>query len=129
MDLPPAERHLKRWEAVGMTGQSMTVAVAAATPSSCDATAAAAETIALVLGEDSPLPDSRRAVVDLVQRLRGHLMELGALAASGPAVDQAHAISSADLPDGYVPSRVYLRRLALAMNDVLAELPAVSGPS
>lgn len=84
-----------------------------------DLAAAVTETVTLVLGEESPLPETEQDVVDLVQRLRGHVIQLGAVALPGPALDRAREISGGDLPDGYVPSRVYLRQLAEATQDLV----------
>ncbi|MFZ3491902.1 DUF6415 family natural product biosynthesis protein [Streptomyces sp. 5.8] len=84
-----------------------------------DIVASAAETVALVLGEDSPLPETDQDVADLVWRLRGHIMRLGTVTAPGGALDIARRLSGAELPAGYVPSRVYLRQLALAARDLI----------
>ncbi|MFE5859725.1 DUF6415 family natural product biosynthesis protein [Streptomyces virginiae] len=77
------------------------------------------ETVSLVLGEESPLPETDQDVVDLVHRLRGHVMQLGAVALPGPALDHARQVSGGDLPDGHLPSRVYLRQLAEATQDLV----------
>ncbi|MFD6967881.1 DUF6415 family natural product biosynthesis protein [Streptomyces sp. NPDC059949] len=77
------------------------------------------ETVTLVLGDESPLPETEQDIVDLVQRLRGHVMQLGTVVLPGPALDHAREISGADLPDGYLPSRVYLRQLAEATQDLV----------
>ncbi|MFD8882125.1 DUF6415 family natural product biosynthesis protein [Streptomyces erythrochromogenes] len=81
--------------------------------------AAVTETVTLVLGEESPLPETEQDIVDLVQRLRGHVIQLGTVALPGPALNHAREISGGDLPDGYVPSRVYLRQLAEATQDLV----------
>lgn len=44
---------------------------------------AAAETVALVLDEDSPLPESAADVEELARRLRGHFSQLGVMASPG----------------------------------------------
>ncbi|MFD6464858.1 DUF6415 family natural product biosynthesis protein [Streptomyces goshikiensis] len=84
-----------------------------------DIAAAANETVVLVLGEKSPLPETEQDVVDLVRRLRGHVMRLSTVVLPGPALDHARETSGGDLPDGYVPSRVYLRQLAEATQDLV----------
>ncbi|GHE70972.1 DUF6415 family natural product biosynthesis protein [Streptomyces sp. NPDC006385] len=93
-----------------------------------DGAAAAAETVALVLGEDSPLPETDQDVADLVFRLRGHVMQLGAgLPPSHAALlERAQKISGTEIPHGYVPSRVYLRQLAEATRELL-EAPRHTG--
>ncbi|MFB7597601.1 hypothetical protein [Streptomyces sp. NPDC056160] len=88
-----------------------------------DQATAAAETVALVLDEDSPLPESAEDVEELVVRLRGHILRLGALLPGGvPVVAHAQRLASLPLPDGYVPSRRHLVRLAEASRDVIAAL-------
>ncbi|MGY3677385.1 DUF6415 family natural product biosynthesis protein [Streptomyces sp. TE33382] len=84
-----------------------------------DLAVAVTETVTLVLGEESPLPETEQDIVDLVRRLRGHVMQLGAVVLPGPALDHAREISGGDLPDGYLPSRVYLRQLAEATQDLV----------
>ncbi|WP_250569799.1 DUF6415 family natural product biosynthesis protein [Streptomyces sp. CJ_13] len=84
-----------------------------------DLAVAVTETVTLVLGEESPLPETEQDIVDLVRRLRGHVMQLGAVVLSGPALDHAREISGGDPPDGYLPSRVYLRQLAEATQDLV----------
>ncbi|MFD8609629.1 hypothetical protein [Streptomyces sp. NPDC059631] len=93
-----------------------------------DQATAAAETVALVLAEDSPLPETAGDVEELVVRLRGHILRLGALLPSDEqAVACAQRLASLPLPDGYVPSRRHLVRLAEATRDVIAAL-APGGP-
>jgi hypothetical protein len=85
----------------------------------------ATETVALVLGEDSPLPDTAADVEDLALRLRGHVSQLGALTLSQePALLRAQQLCSGGLPDGYMPSRVHLVRLAEATQDLIAAVQA-----
>lgn len=48
-----------------------------------DQAVAAAETVALVLVEDSPLPESAGDVEELAWRLRGHISQLGAVVPPG----------------------------------------------
>jgi hypothetical protein len=81
----------------------------------------ATETVALVLGEDSPLPETAADVENLVLRLRGHVSQLGALAPSRePALLRAQQLTSEGVPDDYVPSRVHLVRLAQATQELVA---------
>ncbi|MFJ2021865.1 DUF6415 family natural product biosynthesis protein [Streptomyces nodosus] len=81
--------------------------------------------MALVLGEDSPLPDTAADVEDLALRLRGHVSQLGALTPSQePALLRAQQLCSGGLPDGYMPSRVHLVRLAEATQDLIAAVQA-----
>lgn len=85
-----------------------------------DQTAAAAETVALALDEDSPLPEMPADVEDLARRLRGHIMQLSiAVPPHEPAVRRAQQLASAPPPDGYVPSRVHLVQLAEATQELV----------
>ncbi|MEV7192337.1 DUF6415 family natural product biosynthesis protein [Streptomyces sp. NPDC093510] len=85
------------------------------------------ETVSLVLSEDAPVPESDEDVLDLVLRLRGHLTQLG-LAVDRPvgllagALAEARHLAATDLPRGFMPSRVYLRRLALSVQVIVDEL-------
>jgi hypothetical protein len=84
-------------------------------------TVAALETLHLVLDDDSPLPEVDQDVQDLVLRLRGHTAQLGAAVPSGdPALHAAQAMASTPVPEGFMPSRVYLRRHAEAVRDLVA---------
>ncbi|MGW2477020.1 DUF6415 family natural product biosynthesis protein [Streptomyces sp. NPDC001665] len=75
----------------------------------------------LVLGEDSPVPESAADVEDLVLRLRGHIQRLGPLASpTEPALLRAQQLCSVGLPDGYLPGRVHLVKLASATQQLLA---------
>ncbi|MDI3421894.1 DUF6415 family natural product biosynthesis protein [Streptomyces luteolus] len=86
-----------------------------------DHVVAASETVTLVLGEDSPLPESAADVEDLVRLLRGHVAQLGARTAPGiPALQRAQQLCSDSIPEDYVPSRVYLVRLAEATQELTA---------
>ncbi|MFB7929684.1 DUF6415 family natural product biosynthesis protein [Streptomyces sp. NPDC056039] len=88
-----------------------------------DHTVAASETVTLVLGEDSPLPESAAEVEDLVRLLRGHVAQLGARTAPGiPALLRAQRLCSDSVPEGYVPSRVYMVRLAEATKELMAHV-------
>jgi hypothetical protein len=81
--------------------------------------------VGLVLGEDSPLPDTAADVEDLALRLRGHVSQLGALTPSQePALLRAQQLCAGGLPDGYMPSRVHLVRLAEATQDLIAAVQA-----
>lgn len=84
-----------------------------------DQAVAAAETVALVLDEESPLPETAADVEDLARRLRGHINRLGVMVPKEtPVLRHAHQLGSAAVPDGYVPSRVYLVQLAKATQEL-----------
>ncbi|MFJ5635110.1 DUF6415 family natural product biosynthesis protein [Streptomyces goshikiensis] len=85
-----------------------------------DIAAAAEETVVLVLGEESPLPETAQDVADLVQLLRGHVLQLAVYTLPGPVLDHAREVGAADIPEGYFPSRMYLRRLATATQALVA---------
>ncbi|MCT7350984.1 DUF6415 family natural product biosynthesis protein [Streptomyces sp. 15-116A] len=86
-----------------------------------DHVVAASETVTLVLGEDSPLPESAADVEDLVRLLRGHIAQLGARTAPHvPALLRAQRLCSDRIPEGYVSSRVHLVRLAKATQELTA---------
>ncbi|WP_405728689.1 DUF6415 family natural product biosynthesis protein [Streptomyces sp. NBC_00028] len=94
--------------------------------------AAAADTVALVLADDSPLPDTAADIDDLALRLRGHISQLGAgLLSDEPALARARALSSTPVPDGYMPSRVHLVRMAEATQELADAVArhAAAGPS
>ncbi|MFF3851382.1 DUF6415 family natural product biosynthesis protein [Streptomyces sp. NPDC002328] len=95
-----------------------------------DLVVAASETVTLVLGEDSPLPESAADVEDLVRLLRGHVAQLGARTAPGiPALLRAQRLCSDSVPEDYLPSRVYLVRLAEATQELMAHVERVDpGP-
>ncbi|WP_234340345.1 DUF6415 family natural product biosynthesis protein [Streptomyces sp. TP-A0875] len=77
----------------------------------------------LVLGEDSPVPETAADVEDLVLRLRGHVNQLGTLMPSQePALLRAQQLCSVGLPEGYLPSRVHLVRLAEATQELIAKI-------
>ncbi|MEU9763484.1 DUF6415 family natural product biosynthesis protein [Streptomyces sp. NPDC047987] len=89
--------------------------------------ACARETIALVLDEEAPVPETQRDVQDLLFRLRGHLMQFGAQGPrSGPwaqALDEARQLAEQAPPlDDFLGSRVHLRQLALRVRALLAEM-------
>ncbi|WP_405388065.1 DUF6415 family natural product biosynthesis protein [Streptomyces sp. NBC_01102] len=89
---------------------------------------AAAETVALVLDGESPLPESASDVEELARRLRGHISRLGAVAPPGATeLLGAQQVASAGVPDGYVPSRVYLVELAEATRVLFATVQALGG--
>ncbi|MEU9155003.1 DUF6415 family natural product biosynthesis protein [Streptomyces sp. NPDC048417] len=93
-----------------------------------DHVVAASETVTLVLGEDSPLPVSAADVEDLVRLLRGHVAQLGARTApGGPVLLRAQRLCSESIPEGYMPSRVYLVQLAEATQELVAYVERV-GP-
>ncbi|WP_405795013.1 DUF6415 family natural product biosynthesis protein [Streptomyces longwoodensis] len=84
---------------------------------------AASETVTLVLGEDSPLPENAADVEDLVRLLRGHIAQLGARTAVGsPVLVRAQRLCSESIPEGYMPSRVYLVKLAEATRELMAHV-------
>lgn len=86
-----------------------------------DGAVAAAETVALVLDEDSPLPESDADVEDLARRLRGHVHQLAVMVTPGiPVLRRAQQLGSVSTPDGYMPSRVYLVMLAEATRELVA---------
>lgn len=88
---------------------------------------AASKTVTLVLGEDSPLPKCAADVEDLVRLLRGHVAQLGARTAPGtPALLRAQQRCSVGVPEGYMPSRVYLVQLAEATQELVAYVERVS---
>ncbi|MEV5013326.1 DUF6415 family natural product biosynthesis protein [Streptomyces sp. NPDC053780] len=81
------------------------------------------ETVTLVLGENSPVPETAADVEDLVLRLRGHVNQLGTLMPSQePALLRAQQLCSVGLPEGYLPSRVHLVRLAEATQELIAKI-------
>lgn len=90
--------------------------------------AAAQETASLVLDEDVPVPETDEDVRELVLRLRGHVAQIGA-ALDHPAkplvdaLDTARALAQSELPSGFMPSRVHLRKLALSVQAVVKEAP------
>jgi hypothetical protein len=86
-----------------------------------DHATAAAETVALVLDANSPLPEGPADVEDLTRRLRGHIHQLGILVPPGePTLHRAQRLSSACTPKGYMPSRVHLVRLAEVTQELVA---------
>lgn len=86
-----------------------------------DQATATAETVALVLDEESPLPETAADVEDLARRLRGHINQLGVMVPNKePALRHAQQLGSAGVPDGYMPSRVYLVQLAKATQELAA---------
>jgi hypothetical protein len=90
-----------------------------------DRTLAAAETVALVLDEASPLPESAGDVEELARRLRGHISQLGAVVPpETSALRSAQQLGSEGVPDGYMPSRVYLVKLAEATHALVAAVQA-----
>ncbi|WP_437009909.1 DUF6415 family natural product biosynthesis protein [Streptomyces sp. enrichment culture] len=71
------------------------------------------------------MPETAADVEDLALRLRGHVSQLGALApAQDPALVRARTLSSGDLAEEYVPSRVHLVRLAEATQELIAVVRA-----
>jgi hypothetical protein len=69
-----------------------------------------------------PVPESERDVQELVARLRGHVHRLGVLLPPGaPVLLTAQRLSSAPVPEGFMPSRVHLRKFAEAVKQLAAE--------
>ncbi|GAA3821430.1 DUF6415 family natural product biosynthesis protein [Streptomyces chiangmaiensis] len=90
-----------------------------------DQAVAAAETVALVLDEDSPLPETAADVEELAMRLRGHIDRLGVMVPKEePVLRRAQQLGSAAVPDGYMPSRVHLVKLAEAAQELVATAEA-----
>ncbi|MFJ4973008.1 DUF6415 family natural product biosynthesis protein [Streptomyces sp. NPDC088755] len=88
-----------------------------------DPAVAAAETVALVLEEDSPLPETAADVMELARRLHGHISQLGAIVPSRAyALSSAQQLASVGVPDGHVPSRVDLVKLAEATQELVVSL-------
>ncbi|MFD7862276.1 DUF6415 family natural product biosynthesis protein [Streptomyces sp. NPDC059783] len=79
------------------------------------------ETVALVLDEAAPLPESADDVEDLARRLRGHISQLGlVLPPEASSLRSAQQLASSGVPDGYMPSRVHLVKLAEATQALVA---------
>ncbi len=107
---------------VGPSGQG---AVGAEPGPDHDRSMAAAETVALVLDEESPLPESAADVEELACRLRGHVSQLGLVVPpEAPVLRRAQQLASAGIPEGYMPSRIHLVRLAEAIQDLIAAVQA-----
>ena len=93
-----------------------------------DQVVAAAETVALVLNEESPLPESAGDVEELARRLRGHISQLGVVVPrDAPALREAQQLASVSVPDDYMLSRVHLVKLAEATQAVVATAQAHGG--
>ncbi|GGU38323.1 DUF6415 family natural product biosynthesis protein [Streptomyces violascens] len=94
-----------------------------------DHATAAAETVALVLDANSPLPEGPADVEDLTRRLRGHIHQLGVLVPPGePTLNHAQQLSSAGTPTGYMPSRVHLVMLAEVTQELVATVRDTAAP-
>ncbi|MFD8897576.1 DUF6415 family natural product biosynthesis protein [Streptomyces ardesiacus] len=82
---------------------------ATATISTRSVVVSARETVALVLNEDSPVPEGDRDVDDLMLRLRGHLMQLGPATpdrqSSLATLKAAQAFAGKEVPDDYLQAR------------------------
>ncbi|MGW2984109.1 DUF6415 family natural product biosynthesis protein [Streptomyces goshikiensis] len=81
------------------------------------------ETLAMVLTDGAPIPETDQDIHDLMLRLRGHLMELGAM-----APDRSHAVSEAmetarrresEVPENCAQALMPLARFATAVRTVL----------
>ncbi|MGW0538039.1 DUF6415 family natural product biosynthesis protein [Streptomyces sp. NPDC003032] len=95
---------------------------------------AAQETVSLVLDEGAPVPETDQDVLDLVLMLRGHLAQIGPALdhptkALADALDTARTLAQTGMPRGFMPSRVYLRKLAQSVQAVLEEAPKTEGAS
>ncbi|HWU12226.1 MAG TPA: DUF6415 family natural product biosynthesis protein [Streptomyces sp.] len=90
---------------------------------------AAAETVALVLEDGSPVPETAQDIADLLHRLRGHLVQLGAsLPCGNPALTKARQLSEEPTHEGCETSLVHLRRLAEATRCLLTVHPSEAAP-
>ncbi|MCZ4603345.1 DUF6415 family natural product biosynthesis protein [Streptomyces sp. Lzd4kr] len=117
MRIPLADRRevRRRDAASGQCGIA-----AGAGPRRDRAVTAAEETVALVLAEESPLPESAGDVEELARRLRGHISQLAAVSPSGASASRcAQQLASEGVPDGFMPSRVHLVRLAEATQELI----------
>lgn len=84
---------------------------------------AAEETLSMVLTDDAPIPETDQDIHDLMLRLRGHLMQLGAV-----APDRSHAVSEAmetarrreaEVPESCAQALMPLVKFAAAVRTVL----------
>ncbi|MEU8954854.1 DUF6415 family natural product biosynthesis protein [Streptomyces sp. NPDC048518] len=106
-----------------VVGRAQRAYFAESPPQERDVVVAATETVTLVLGEESPLPESVSDVEDLVRLLRGHVAQLGTRAApETPALLHAQHLCADSIPEGYMPSRVYLVKLAEATQELTAHV-------
>ncbi|MEU4007162.1 DUF6415 family natural product biosynthesis protein [Streptomyces pseudogriseolus] len=113
----------RRGDSQLVDGRGRRKSVSVTLSSERDHLVAASETVTLVLGEDSPLPESAADVEDLVRLLRGHVAQLGARIAIGsPVLMRAQQLTSEAIPEGYMPSRVHLVKLAEATKELMAHL-------
>ncbi|MFF7449911.1 MULTISPECIES: DUF5999 family protein [unclassified Streptomyces] len=90
--------------------------------------AAAEETLSMVLSDGAPTPETDQDVHDLMLRLRGHLMQLGAM-----APDRSRAVAEvmkmarqreAEVPDSCARALMPLAKFATAVRTVLWTLRA-----
>jgi hypothetical protein len=80
-----------------------------------------------VLDEDSPLPESPGDVEELARRLRDHISQLGAVVPPGAsALRRAQQLAQEGVPDGYMPSRIRLVKLAEATQELIAAVDSNS---
>ncbi|MER5440800.1 DUF6415 family natural product biosynthesis protein [Streptomyces sp. NPDC002790] len=106
-----------------VVGRACRADLAESPPRERDHVVAATETVTLVLGEESPLPESASDVEDLVRLLRGHVAQLATRAApEEPALLRAQRLCADSIPEGYMPSRVYLVKLAEATQELAAHV-------
>ena len=90
--------------------------------------AAAEETLSMVLSDGAPTPETDQDIHDLILRLRGHLMQLGAM-----APDRSRAVAEvikmarqreAEVPDSCARALMPLAKFATAVRTVLWTLRA-----
>lgn len=117
---------------VGLAGQALLPRSAPGSAPSRSAVSRAAETVALVLDEEAPVPETSQDVADLLHRLNGHCMELGAVLPSGPwaqRLEEARQLAEqAPSANDFLAARVHLRKLAEQLAGVLGEM-AVPRPA
>ncbi len=101
---------------------------ASASVASRSVVSAARETVAMVLADGAPIPETDQDIYDLMLRLRGHLMQLGAL-----APDRSHAVAEAmavareretEVPEDCARALMPLAKFAAAVRAVLWALRA-----
>ncbi|MFC9266234.1 DUF5999 family protein [Streptomyces zhihengii] len=99
----------------------------ASTPTRC-VVSAAQETLAVVLTDGCPIPESDQDIHDLMLRLRGHLMQLGTLAPTQtePVTSALEVawVCEAQVPVSHAQALLPLVRFASAIRAVLGALRA-----
>lgn len=99
-------------------------------PAGRSSTPATQETASLVLDEE--VPGSDQDVLDLVLRLRRHIAQIDAAVerpdgAVYDALRAARVLAAEEMPTGFAPSRVHLRRLGLSVETLVMKLGWASG--